>query len=155
MDARTNVGLATLEADLERGRFRAGVAGGRWEMVRLQWPHAFIEITDRVGRRICVRFDCAGYPERPPQGTPWDLVASGQLPASRWPHGGRVSQVFNPGWQNGSALYIPCDRVSIEGHANWRTEFPWLIWNPARGIIQYVEALYEILQSHELVVSAS
>ena len=33
---------------------------------------------------------------------------------------------FNPGWKNGSCLYLPCDRQSIEGHANWHGEHPSL-----------------------------
>ncbi|SPA36212.1 conserved hypothetical protein [Cupriavidus taiwanensis] len=145
-----NQELQALEAHLASGRFKAGVARGRWQLVALNWPHAFIKVFDRQGRPTCIRFDCTGYPARPPQGTPWDYPAQQQLPAHLWPRGGRVSQVFNPAWQGGAALYIPCDRVSIEGHANWYTELPHLIWNASRGLMHYIEALHEILQSHEL-----
>ena len=139
-----------LDAHLAGGRFRSGAARGRWRLIELEWPHAYVEVIDRDGRSICIRFDCTGYPERPPQGTPWDRSTKQQLLAQLWPRGGRVSQVFNPGWKGGIALYIPCDREAIVGHENWYAELPHLIWKPSRGLIQYVEAIYEVLHSHEL-----
>jgi hypothetical protein len=148
-----NQALHALEADLASGRYKAGVARGRWRLVSLNWPYAFVEVFDRAQRAFCIRFDCAGYPGHPPQGTPWDYGAQQQLPNHLWPRGGRVSQVFNPGWKNGTALYIPCDRESIVGHDNWHAEHPNLIWNPSRGLLQYVEAIHEILQSHELATA--
>ena len=101
-----NQELQALEAHLASGRFKAGVARGRWQLVAVSWPYAFVKVFDRHGRGICVRFDCTGYPGRPPQGTPWDYETQQQLPAHLWPRGGRVSQVFNPGWQCGAALYV-------------------------------------------------
>lgn len=148
-----NQALHALEANLASGRFRAGVARGRWRLVSLDWPYAFVEVFDRVQRAICIRFDCTGYPSQAPQGTPWDYGSQQQLSSHLWPQGGRVSQVFNPGWKNGTALYIPCDRESIVGHDNWHAEHPNLIWNPSRGLLQYVEAIHEILQSHELATA--
>lgn len=145
-----NPELQALEAHLAHGRFKAGASRGRWRMVNLAWPFAFVEVFDRGGRPTCIRFDCSGYPARPPQGTPWDRSLQQQLQGNLWPRGGRVSQVFNPSWKGGAALYIPCDRESIVGHDNWYSELPHLIWNPVRGLVQYVEAIHEVLQSHEL-----
>lgn len=145
-----NQALRTLEVDLGAGRFKAGAAKKRWQLLALKWPYVYVEVFDHQGRAVCIRFDCTGYPDIAPQGTPWDYANQHQLPAHLWPKGGRVSQVFNPGWQNGAALYIPCDRISIAGHDNWKVEHPHLIWNPTRGLLQYVEAIHEILQSHEL-----
>lgn len=144
--------LYALESHLAGGRFKAGAARGRWRLVGLQWPYAFVEVSTRDGRWICIRFDCAGYPSSPPQGTPWDYASQQPLPSGLWPRGGRVSKVFNHGWKNGIALYIPCDRVAIEGHANWNRELPHLIWNPNKGLLQYIEAIHEILHSHELQI---
>ena len=58
------------------------------------------------------------------------------LAADQWPKGagGRVTSVFRTNWKGGTALYLPCDRVSIQGHDNWRTEMPSKIWRPADGI---------------------
>ncbi len=91
-------GMAALEAHLASGRFRAGAAKGRWKLLELQWPFAFIDVLARDGRRVVLRFDCTGYPEAAPTATVWDRAARCQLAAASWPRGGRVSQVFNPGW---------------------------------------------------------
>lgn len=148
-------GITALEAHLASGRFRAGAAKGRWNLLELQWPFAFIDVLTRDGRRVVLRFDCMGYPEMAPSATVWDRAARCQLAAASWPRGGRVSQVFNPGWKGGAALYIPCDRESIPGHSQWAGEHPWLMWCPARGLLQYIEAVSEILQSSELVDEAA
>lgn len=147
--------IQALEDHLRSARFISGVARGRWRLVELNWPHALVEVSARDDRRFTLRFDCMGYPDRAPNATLWDCVHKRQLPADKWPRGGRVSQVFNPGWKNGGALYIPCDRESIEGHPNWHSEYPWLIWSPTRGLVQYIEAVHETLQSHELIAQAA
>lgn len=140
----------TLETHLRSGRFLAGASKGRWRLVDLQWPMAFIEVGAGDGRRFTLRFECSGYPDIAPTATIWDMAKGQQLDAADWPRGGRVSQVFNPSWKGGTALYIPCDRESIPGHTNWLSEHPWLIWNSSRGLLQYLEAVWEILQSQEL-----
>lgn len=140
----------SLEAHLRSGRFLAGASKGRWRLVDLKWPIAFIEVSAGDGRRFTLRFECSGYPDIAPTATIWDLARGQQLAADSWPRGGRVSQVFNPNWKGGTALYIPCDRESIPGHSNWFSEHPWLIWNQSRGLLQYLEAVCEILQSQEL-----
>lgn len=144
-----------LERHLSSGRFQAGVAKKRWKLLSKTWPNLFIGITARDGSVVALNFDCTDYPHRPPTARPWDFATNSALPPPRWPKGGRVSQVFNPGWKGGTALYIPCDRQSIEGHPNWLTEYPWLIWDPARGLTQYIEAVYETLQSNELICPAT
>jgi hypothetical protein len=145
----------TLETHLKSGRFLAGCARGRWRVVVRGYPTLIVAIAARDSRQVALRFDCTGYPECPPTATVWDIETRQSLPAHRWPRGGRVSQVFNPGWKQGAALYIPCDRQSIDGHPNWYAEYPWLIWKPAIGLAHYVEAVHEVLQSHELVADAA
>lgn len=147
-------GKEELVDHLRSGRFLAGAAKGRWRLIDLKWPIAFIEVVACDGRSFTLRFECSGYPDIAPTATLWDLASGRQLDANLWPRGGRVSQVFRPTWKGG-ALYIPCDRVSMQGHANWQTEFPWLIWNPSRGLLQYIEAICEILQSQELIHEAA
>lgn len=148
-------GKEELETHLRSGRFLAGAAKRRWRLVELTWPFVFIEVRACDGRCFTLRFECTGYPDIAPNATLWDLTSGQQLTAARWPRGGRVSSVFNPDWKGGTALYIPCDRESIPGHANWLSEHPWLIWSPPRGLLQYIEAVCEILQSHELVHEAA
>lgn len=141
-----------LECDLNSGRFLAGAARGRWQLITQVFPEVLVAIVARDKRQVVLRFDCSGYPEQPPTATVWDLQTKQRMPGHQWPRGGRVSQVFNPGWKGGAALYIPCDRLSIEGHANWYAEYPWLIWKPAVGLVHYLEAIHEVLQSYELLV---
>lgn len=148
-------GKNSLEAHLQSGRFLAGVFKSRWKLLSLEWPIALIEIKARDGRKLALRFECTGYPETPPTATLWDIAKQQQLAAEHWPRGGRVSQVFNHGWMQGAALYLPCDRQAIIGHSNWVSELPWLIWNPQLGLTQYMEAVYEILQSYELEPQAA
>jgi hypothetical protein len=144
-----------LEVHLKSGRFLAGVARGRWQLLAQDFPVVIVAIAALDERHVILRVDCTGYPELPPTATVWDLERQQRMPRQRWPRGGRVSQVFNPGWKGGAALYIPCDRQSIEGHPNWYAEYPWLIWKPAIGLAHYVEAIHEVLQSHELVAEAA
>lgn len=143
-------GQQLLAQDFASGRFISGQSRGRWRLVDGSWPHPLIEVPARDGRQFVLRFDCNGYPDLAPTATLWDLQRGHQLAADLWPRGGRVSQTFNPGWKGGTCLYLPCDRQSIEGHPNWHSEYPWLIWKPARGLTQYLEAVYELLQSAEL-----
>jgi hypothetical protein len=112
-----------------------------------------IGVTAKDGREFVLRFDCGGYPQNPPTAGPWDVVAGRILPFDRWPRstGGRLGLVFRTGWKNGTALYLPCDRESIAGHDNWRTEMPSKIWNPAKGIVQYLELVYELLNCGDYV----
>ncbi len=146
-------GEQALRAHLAGGRFLAGAARGRWRLIELRWPVALIEVAARDERRFVLRFECTGYPQQAPTATLWDMNKQQPLEASRWPRGGRVSQVFNHGWRGGMALYLPCDREALPGHGNWVHEHPWLIWKPERGLLQYIEAVCELLQSHELVAT--
>lgn len=148
-------GQQVLEGHLQSGRFLSGVLRGRWELLAQDFPIVIIVVVARDARRVALRFDCTGYPESPPTATVWDPRQQRPLPGDRWPSGGRVSRVFNPAWKNGTALYVPCDRQSIEGHANWYAEYPWLIWKPTMGLIHYIEAVHEVLQSHELLAATA
>lgn len=142
--------LEALTAHLQGGAFHLGVRRGRWRQVAADFPAVMVEVPARDGRWFTLRFDCTGYPAQPPTATLWDPVANTLLAADRWPRGGRVSQVFNPGWVNREAIYLPCDRRAIQGHDQWRREHPQLIWRPEVGIVQYLSAVWEVLQSHEL-----
>ena len=142
--------MASLTSHLHSGRFQSGVVAGRWTLIDLAWPHVNVGITAADQRQFVLRFDCTGYPDEAPTAQLWDGTARTLLPFDKWPRGGRVSQMFNPGWKQGTAIYIPCDRQAIEGHNNWLAEYPWLIWKPEVGLLQYIQAVHETLQSSEL-----
>jgi hypothetical protein len=138
-------------ADVDRPTFKLAEVEGRWRLQRISWPHAFIVMRARDDRTFSLRFELSGYPEAPPTAGPWDIDCNGPLSHHLWPksHGGRVGAVFRTDWKGGSALYLPCDREAIQGHDHWRTEMPSKIWRPAVGISQYLELVYELLNSRD------
>jgi hypothetical protein len=134
-------------ADAAKAAFRLAEAEGRFHVLSVAWPIVFITVTACDFTAFCLRFDCAGYPAAAPTARLWDAARNTPLAHMSWPRskGGRVGAVFRPDWKDGTALYLPCDRVSRQGHDNWRVETPTMIWNPARGIIQYLEIVHELL----------
>ena len=140
-----------LMEDLGKPAFRLGQCEGRWRLLTVGWPIALISITAKDGREYTLRFDCTGYPQKPPTAGPWDPIRNVRLENDRWPRsqGGRLGAVFRPDWKNGTALYLPCDRLSIVGHDNWKTEMPSKIWRPNEGIVHYLEIVHEILNCRD------
>jgi hypothetical protein len=139
-----------LEQDLAAPEFRCGEIEGRWRQVATSWPHMVIGVPapprSKSPGEFGFRFDCSGYRGIPPTAQPWDIQANAPLPAERWPTGPNlVSAVFRPEWKQGSCLYLPCDRMSIEGHDNWRNDYPTRLWLPERGIVCYLEQIYGLL----------
>lgn len=136
-----------LRADVASARFKAAVADGRWRLLGISWPHVFIAVTAMDGVEHVLRLNCAGFPETAPTGGPWDMERNSILAFDRWPkgRGGRLSAVFRTDWKDGTALYLPCDRASIEGHAAWLTQMPSKIWRPSAGITHYLELVHELL----------
>ena len=139
-----------LRLHLESGRFRSGVAAGRWRLMSLDWPYAVIGIKARDGIEHGFRFHCADYPRTAVTAQPWDIEKNARLPDDQWPTGcGRVSYAFNPDWKKGTCLYLPCDRQSVEGHENWRHEHPALLWDSRKGICKYLGIIHELLNSND------
>ena len=141
------------EADVAKAAFRLGQAEERWRLISVVWPFLFFGVVAKDGREYVLRLNCDGYPQVEPTGGPWDIKTDQVLAFDLWPRGkgGRVSAVFRTDWKSGTALYLPCDRESILGHDNWRNEMPSKIWRPADGIVQYLELVYELLQSCDYV----
>lgn len=143
-----------LEHDLAAVEFRCGEIEGRWRLIQTAWPHAIIAVAaaERAGApaEFGFRFECTGYRQTPVTAQPWDVDGSCPLPPQRWPTGRSIlPSVFRPDWKGGSCLYLPCDRISIEGHDQWRHEHPSRLWQPARGIICYLEQLYDLLNQSD------
>ncbi|RUL84028.1 DUF7665 family protein [Tautonia sociabilis] len=143
-----------LHADLASGAFLLGVCQGRWELGRVTWPFAHIAVFaspwPNAPEKWWFRFDCSGYPQQAPTARPWDPEHDRPLPFDRWPAGkSRVPAVFRTDWKDGSCLYLPCDRVSAQGHEDWRTQHPSLLWSPERGITLYLGELHALLNSSD------
>lgn len=141
------------QADVAKAAFRLGEREGRWRLAGITWPYALIGVTARDGRELILRSNVEGYPQSPPTAGPWDVERNAILAFDRWPrsNGGRVASVFRANWKGGSALYLPCDRESLPGHDNWRNEMPSKIWDPANGIVHYLEIVHELLNSADYV----
>lgn len=141
------------KADLLGANFLSGVDRGRWRLHHEpSWPTALIAVsaTPRVKApdEYVFLFELTGYPNQPPTAKLWDTVQNCQLLDGKWPGGtNRVQDAFNPAWQNGCAIYIPCDRLAISTHPNWITEHPGLLWSPRVDITQYLWILYDLLHS--------
>lgn len=136
------------------GPFLSGVDRGRWRLVTIDWPHAIIAVTaaERPGApsQYAFRFECTGYPQTAPTAQPWSEENNAPLAPDRWPGGqSRVPLAFNPGWKSGQCLYLPCDRLAIEGHDPWRMQHPSLIWSPQRHMTQYLQVIHELLNSSD------
>ncbi|MBP2157486.1 MULTISPECIES: hypothetical protein [Asticcacaulis] len=138
-----------LEQDLAAPDFRCGEIEGRWRHVSTTWPHTIIAVgadarsgaPDEYG----FRFECCGYRQNPVTAQPWDIPGNRPLPFAQWPTGKTIlPSIFRPDWKGGQCLYLPCDRFSIEGHDDWRNQHPSRLWQPRRGIICYLEQLYDL-----------
>ena len=146
----------SLRADLASARFLSGQDRGRWRFHRLDWPFVFVGVFGPDGQEFVLRLDCQGFPTTAPTGGFWDLEGDCHLAAARWPTGGECMRLaFRPEWKNGHALYLPCDRESLVGHDAWLSQYPQLIWKPAKGISHYLEVVHDLLQGHDDVSAAA
>jgi hypothetical protein len=143
-----------LEHDLAAAPFRCGEIEGKWRHVSTVWPHVIIAVSaaERSGApsEYGFRFECSGFRQTPATAQPWDIGRDAPLPPPTWPQGRNiVPSVFRPDWKAGTCLYLPCDRISFEGHANWEYEHPNRLWQPSRGLICYLEQIYELLNQSD------
>jgi hypothetical protein len=103
-----------------------------------------------------LRFECSGYPQIAVTAQPWDLATDAPLAHRNWPRGKLIlPSVFRPDWQGGSCLYLPCDRISINGHDVWVHQHPSRLWQPARGILCYLEQVHDLLNQDDYTGVAS
>lgn len=142
------------EQDLASPELRCGECEGRWRHIATQWPHALCAVAAPVRpnapAEFVFRFECTGYRQTPVTAQPWDLDRNVGLAAKDWPTGRSiVPSVFKPGFKCGHCLYLPCDRMALEGHDQWANQHPNRLWQPARGIICYLEQLYDLLNQSD------
>lgn len=145
---------ALLEQDLAAPDFRIGEIEGRWRRVAMTWPHVIVAVSapprPNAPAEFGFRFECSGYRQTPVTAQPWDLTMDAALEGTKWPTGlSIIPSIFRPKWKHGHCLYLPCDRMSIEGHDHWRNEHPSRLWQPARGIICYLEQIYELFNQSD------
>lgn len=143
-----------LEHDIAAAELRCGEVEGRWRHVITLWPYVTFAVSAPVRpnapSEFGFRFECSGYRQTPVTAQPWDLDTGIALSKPKWPTGPLiVPSVFRPEWKQGHCLYLPCDRMSIEGHPNWVNEHPARLWQPGRGIICYLEQIYELFNQND------
>lgn len=140
-------------AHLERPAFRAGVGRGRWRLVDIAWPTVFIAIAaaprDSAPNEFLLRFDLSNYPTAAPTAGLWDTATGAVLAADQRPKGHRQTLAFRSDWQNGEALYLPCDRRAIDGHAAWATQAPWAAWAADSDITMYLAQVSDLLTAED------
>ena len=139
---------------LDEGPFQIGVDREKWQLISINWPYVIINIsaTPHEGwpTMYALRFECTNYPDVPVTAQLWNIEKNTPLESSKWPGGSsRIPKVFRPDWKEGKCLYLPCDRISIEGHSNWPSKYPHLIWTSDSDITLYLEAIYELLNSKD------
>ena len=146
------------EADLKSAEFRSGVLKEDWGVAAVDWPRVilWVRAAPRVGapNRYHVALDLEGYRGAAPTGAFWDPTTEAMLDAPRRPKGkanSRFAKVFRTDWGNGKAFYHPYDRVAADGHSNWRTQQPHLVWTPDHTIVDYLEEIRSLLNSDDYV----
>lgn len=143
-----------LREHLRGGRFLAGVAGGWWRPIIVEWPIMTIAISAaaRVNSPTewLLRLDLDGYPNAAPTGGLWDIDADVSLPADRRPKGERVAHVFRTDeWTGGAtAMYAPWDRVALDSH-QWADAHVHEAWNPTRDLSFVLACVHELFNADD------
>jgi hypothetical protein len=136
-------------SDIAAPVFVLGVETGRWRLVSIAWPHAVIAVTAAHRKNspdeFVLRFDLTHYPVDAPTAMPWDPGTEVMLPAERRPKGDRVGHAFRTDWESGRALYVPCDRVALNGHGAWAEQYPSWTWDPSKDITLYLRLVHQRL----------
>jgi hypothetical protein len=151
MEAAHQLGLneaAVFHADVSGGEFLAGSDRGYWRMKSVNWPVTIITVAAAARplspEHYAFSFDLTGYPGAPAAQL-WDVTTDSPLVPANWPAGtGRVALAFNPGWRQ-DAIYLPVDRIALQGHDPWLQQHPGYVWDTARDICQYLELLHDLL----------
>ena len=139
-----------LREHLTDDRFMAGVRQGRWRFVDgMEWPHVLIAVSAAQRKNspeeFFLRFELSGYPGEAPTATPWDPATGCALSSEMRPKGERVGYVFRSDWENGHALYAPCDRVALRWHPEWRQTYAAHAWDGSRDLTWVLQFIYRLL----------
>lgn len=137
-------------AHVSTGRFAAGVDAGEWRLLGdITWPHAVVAVAaaPRAGapEEYAFRFELSDYPNTAATAAVWNAAEQRVATEAERPKVTYTPSPFRSDWMN--ALYIPCDRVAVQTHTDWPTQYPGDLWDPARGISKYL--IYVHARLHE------
>lgn len=148
----------TLRADLNSVPFQSQI-NLRWGEPKVDWPFVYVWVKARPTEsgvdHYWLRLDCSDYPQRAPTATFWDMEVNLKLEDAKRPWGiGEVGLAFRTDWPgdppgSGGAFYLPCDRIALEGHADWPEKHSRRIWKPEKGVIYYLDEVTRLLDSQE------
>jgi hypothetical protein len=132
--------------------FQAGVDSDRWRLLSITWPTALIAISadprPNSPKEFFFCFQLDGYPAVA-TAYPIDPRTNQALPAEQLPKGELIGRAFRSDWNEGRALYVPWDRVAIEGHPEWRSQHPSLLWCEEKGVVSYLRHTHDLLNSED------
>jgi hypothetical protein len=136
------------------GRFQTGIDRDEWRIVEERgWPNLIIAVSasNRPSGpdEFFFFFDLTDYPTRAPTAMPWDPETNAKLVETNRPKGERVGLAFRMNWEGGRALYVPYDRVALESHGDWKTQFPRLSWDPTKTITFFLRNVHELLNDDD------
>lgn len=138
----TELAAHMLDADLASGEVELGIHRGWWTIDAVEFPIVVVSfavpVTLYPPGRLTLRIDCTDFPQQAPTAHPIDAASRAILDAGSRPTHGRCAMTFRCDWEDGRALYLPVDRVALNGHPNWRQEHTHEAWDPARGIVQFL-----------------
>lgn len=130
-------------AHLGTGRFSAGVDAGEWRLVGdVTWPYAVIAISaaqrESAPAEYAFRFELSGYPNTGPTAAVWNVDESRIATEPERPKVTYTPSPFRSDWLGGTALYIPCDRIAVQGHPDWPVQHAGDLWDPTKDISHYL-----------------
>lgn len=133
---------------LDAADYLAGEMEGNWGTHNNEgpeWPFVIFWIKLEDGGKIYLRFNFQDYNRLAPNSIPWDQTTNNVLDSPKWPkYNKRCSQIFRPEWRR-DALYLPCDRIAINGHGDWPQKHPYLIWKAGDSFVKYLKEVYQAL----------
>jgi hypothetical protein len=149
---------ATLEAHLESGRFLKGVQGGRWSILKYQFPELYVRVTGRhygSGKTYThdFRLECRGFPTTPPFVERWTYdVAAPPGQRSLAPTGSPGFTDAMKDWGDGG-IYRAWQRTAAI-HNDWSQKRPDDAWHPDRHLEFIMEALYALMAEQAFWLAA-
>ena len=153
-----NPSIQIFNKHVSEAHFQMGVDSGKWGIMddiseRPTWPFVYfwVQAASRPNspEKFCFRFNLEGYNGAGPNACLWDYENGQLLPSDKWPKGtGPFATVFRPTWSNGTALYSPCDRVSLSGHPDWPVKYPSRCWKSSVDRVEkYLQHIWDLLNS--------
>ena len=139
-----------VERDLDETDFRAGVAAGRWRVIKFTFPRMDFMVTgtEPDGNRKEYGFmaELSNYPSQAPMVRIWDFQKDSSLDPSQRPTGHqRIINAFQR-WSS-DTVYRPWERLTGPHNTN-AANLRHLAWRPDRHLSFIVEDLHGILNNN-------